>query len=71
MKKGHFDLKAMDAIRKNFRSVRLSGPKVKAQAVLCSDHGLPRLAKSIGECKDSNLSVLTPKLVNLRCCPGA
>ncbi|KAH7934868.1 hypothetical protein HPB52_001683 [Rhipicephalus sanguineus] len=48
MTKGHFDLKAAEAVEKNFRRVQVCASKVKARAVaLCNDHGLPKLAKDI------------------------
>ncbi|KAL3186999.1 hypothetical protein MRX96_026093 [Rhipicephalus microplus] len=50
MKKEIFEVKATDAIRKNFKEVWVCAPEVKSKAVaLCNEHGMTRLAKGLSD----------------------
>lgn len=58
MAKGTFSQKALQAINKNFRPVKVAPAKVKSSTLkLCSNLGLTKLSSSASKCKNNSLSV--------------
>lgn len=58
MPKGTFNEKALQAIKNNFISVKVTSSKAKSSILkLCKSLGLTKLARSASKCKNNSLSV--------------
>lgn len=58
MPKCTFSEKALQAIKKNFVSVKVTSSKAKSSILkLCKSLGLTKLARSASKCKNNSLSV--------------